>query len=58
MMRRPAEDRTEKTAGDPESQGPGRVPAWFESRIPAVLVGVVATGSVIAAWKILRHLIG
>ena len=47
-MTHPAEDRM------PPEPDPG----WLEVRIPAVLAAVLATGLLIAGWKVLRHLVG
>jgi hypothetical protein len=49
-MNHPAEDRV------PDEPAPDE--AWLEARIPAVFVAVLATGALIAAWKVFRHLVG
>ena len=59
MMTHRAEGRVVRDPVDPEPPNKSATDgAWFEARIPAVFAAVLATWVLIAAWKVLRHLMG
>ena len=60
MMTHRAEGRVVRDPVDPPQppEEPATDGAWFEARIPAVFAAVLATWVLIAAWKVLRHLMG
>ena len=56
-MSHPAEGRLPNGPGDPQPPNePATDGAWLEARIPSVFAAVLATWVLIAAWKVLRHL--
>ena len=56
-MTHPAEGRLPHDPGGPQLPNePASDGAWLEARIPAVFAAVLATWVLIAAWRVLRHL--